>query len=67
MIDLSHEDAIAIREVTLFQGTELLVWYGDCYLQFMGIPVALKEMGDGTVTEQAVESLGTYSLHTVCV
>ena len=29
------------------QGTELLVWYGDCYLQFMGIPVALKEMADG--------------------
>ncbi|XP_070533246.1 PR domain zinc finger protein 14-like isoform X2 [Ptychodera flava] len=27
---------------------ELLVWYGDCYLQFMGIPVALKEMADGT-------------------
>ncbi|KAK2193481.1 hypothetical protein NP493_12g06002 [Ridgeia piscesae] len=25
------------------RGTELLVWYGDCYLQFMGIPVALKE------------------------
>ncbi|KAK2151075.1 hypothetical protein LSH36_376g01007 [Paralvinella palmiformis] len=30
------------------QGTELLVWYGDCYLQFMGIPVALKEMTDTT-------------------
>ena len=25
------------------QGSELLVWYGDSYLQFMGIPVALKE------------------------
>lgn len=22
---------------------ELLVWYGELYLQFMGIPVALKE------------------------
>ncbi|XP_035660097.1 PR domain zinc finger protein 14-like [Branchiostoma floridae] len=36
------------------QGAELLVWYGDCYLQFMGIPVALKEMADsgaGAVAE----------------
>ncbi|KAL3852772.1 hypothetical protein ACJMK2_016388 [Sinanodonta woodiana] len=29
------------------QGTELLVWYGDCYLQFMGVPVAQKEISDG--------------------
>jgi hypothetical protein len=28
------------------QGQELLVWYGDSYLQFMGIPVSLKEMSD---------------------
>ena len=33
------------------QGTELLVWYGDGYLQFMGIPVALKEMGDGIISQ----------------
>ena len=32
---------------------ELLVWYGDCYLQFMGVPVALKEMADGGVAEEA--------------
>ena len=35
------------------QGTELLVWYGDCYLQFMGVPVALKEMADGGMQEEA--------------
>lgn len=35
------------------QGTELLVWYGDCYLQFMGVPVALKEMADGGAQEEA--------------
>lgn len=29
----------------LFTGVELLVWYGDSYVQFLGIPVALKEMG----------------------
>ncbi|XP_072027863.1 PR domain zinc finger protein 14-like [Amphiura filiformis] len=23
-------------------GTELLVWYGECYTQFMGIPIAMK-------------------------
>ncbi|XP_053571871.1 PR domain zinc finger protein 14 [Bombina bombina] len=26
---------------------ELLVWYGDSYLQFLGIPVSLKGTGDG--------------------
>ncbi|XP_067888755.1 PR domain zinc finger protein 14 [Heterodontus francisci] len=35
---------------------ELLVWYGDCYLQFMGIPVTLKEMTESPFTEQAEES-----------
>ena len=34
------------------QGTELLVWYGDCYLQFMGIPVALKDMGEMVTGEE---------------
>nr|KAG5706025.1 hypothetical protein BaRGS_028134 [Batillaria attramentaria] len=40
------------------QGTELLVWYGDCYLQFMGVPVALKEMADGGAQEEADTSEG---------
>ena len=40
------------------QGTELLVWYGDCYLQFMGVPVALKEMADGGAREEADSELG---------
>ncbi|XP_046334592.1 PR domain zinc finger protein 14-like isoform X1 [Haliotis rufescens] len=40
------------------QGTELLVWYGDCYLQFMGVPVALKEMADGGAQEEADASEG---------
>uniref|UniRef100_A0A8C6ZUW0 PR/SET domain 14 n=1 Tax=Nothoprocta perdicaria TaxID=30464 RepID=A0A8C6ZUW0_NOTPE len=26
---------------------ELLVWYGDCYVQFLGIPISLKGMPDG--------------------
>ncbi|KAK6174939.1 hypothetical protein SNE40_013493 [Patella caerulea] len=40
------------------QGSELLVWYGDCYLQFMGVPVALKEMADGGAQEEADTSEG---------
>lgn len=24
-------------------GQELLVWYGDCYVQFLGIPLTLKD------------------------
>ncbi|XP_064620585.1 PR domain zinc finger protein 14-like [Lineus longissimus] len=33
------------------RGSELLVWYGDSYLQFMGIPVALKDMMSATGQE----------------
>ncbi|XP_016407930.1 PR domain zinc finger protein 14-like [Sinocyclocheilus rhinocerous] len=29
-------------------GQELLVWYGDCYVQFLGIPLTLKEFIDAT-------------------
>ena len=30
----------ACKEVA--PGQELLVWYGDCYVQFLGIPLTLK-------------------------
>lgn len=26
---------------------ELLVWYGDCYVQFLGIPISLKGIPEG--------------------
>uniref|UniRef100_A0A673GG37 PR domain zinc finger protein 14-like n=1 Tax=Sinocyclocheilus rhinocerous TaxID=307959 RepID=A0A673GG37_9TELE len=29
-------------------GQELLVWYGDCYVQFLGIPLTLKDFTDDT-------------------
>ena len=29
----------ACRDIT--EGSELLVWYGDTYVQFMGIPVSM--------------------------
>lgn len=45
------------------QGTELLVWYGDCYLQFMGVPVALKEMADGGAQEEADSKFHFIFLH----
>jgi hypothetical protein len=34
----------ACKDIT--EGTELLVWYGDTYMQFMGIPICLKETLD---------------------
>lgn len=26
----------------IYEGTELLVWYGDRYLKYMGIPITMK-------------------------
>ncbi|XP_068090922.1 PR domain zinc finger protein 14 [Hyperolius riggenbachi] len=37
---------------------ELLVWYGDCYLQFLGIPVSLKGMDDNKPSFQQTEESG---------
>ncbi|PIO32737.1 hypothetical protein AB205_0221380, partial [Aquarana catesbeiana] len=37
---------------------ELLVWYGDCYLQFLGIPVSLKGTDDGRASFQHTEVCG---------
>ena len=37
------------------------MWYGDCYLQFMGVPVALKEMADGGAAEEADSKFLSYS------
>ncbi|MFT7809183.1 PR domain zinc finger protein 14-like [Arapaima gigas] len=34
----------ACKEIQAKQ--ELLVWYGDCYVQFLGIPLTLKELGN---------------------
>ncbi|XP_062987378.1 PR domain zinc finger protein 14 [Elgaria multicarinata webbii] len=36
-------------------GQELLVWYGDCYLQFLGIPISLKGTADGRRSQQYSE------------
>ena len=39
----------SIRDLLILfflKGQEMLVWYGDSYLQFLGIPVSLKEMND---------------------
>ncbi|KAM9308388.1 PR domain zinc finger protein 14 [Gastrophryne carolinensis] len=37
---------------------ELLVWYGDSYLQFLGIPVSLKGMDEGRPHFQQAEESG---------
>ena len=52
--------------------SELLVWYGDSYLQFMGVPVALKEMA-GLNTQEEIDSKNiwvfrqAYSICLFCV
>lgn len=38
-------------------GQELLVWYGDCYLQFLGIPLSLKGSAEGKRPQQQSEGL----------
>ncbi|XP_061456922.1 PR domain zinc finger protein 14 isoform X2 [Rhineura floridana] len=41
------------KEIT--PGQELLVWYGDCYLQFLGIPISLKGTAEGKPAQQHSE------------
>lgn len=43
-------------EVTcdIFEGTELLVWYGDSYLKYMGLPITMKEK----ISPQLLSNLG---------
>jgi len=43
------------------QGQELLVWYGDSYLQFLGIPVSLKDMTDEMSEETNGENKDGYT------
>lgn len=43
------------KTLILLKGQELLVWYGDSYLQFLGIPVSLKDMTD-EMNEETAES-----------
>jgi hypothetical protein len=38
----------------IFEGTELLVWYGDSYLKYMGIPITMKEK----ISPQMLSNLG---------
>lgn len=36
-------------------GQELLVWYGDCYMQFLGIPLTLKDPREDSSTVPPAE------------
>ncbi|NXI05969.1 PRD14 protein, partial [Pachycephala philippinensis] len=42
----------------IFPKQELLVWYGDCYVQFLGIPISLKGMAEGKKPPQHPEEAG---------
>ncbi|KAM3592885.1 uncharacterized protein V6R79_000941 [Siganus canaliculatus] len=39
-------------------GQELLVWYGDCYMQFLGIPLTLKDPKDENNVVPPAEDAG---------
>ncbi|CAK6972345.1 PR domain zinc finger protein 14 [Scomber scombrus] len=39
-------------------GQELLVWYGDCYMQFLGIPLTLKDSRENSSVVPASEDNG---------
>ncbi|XP_068160647.1 PR domain zinc finger protein 14 [Antennarius striatus] len=39
-------------------GQELLVWYGDCYMQFLGIPLTLKDSKEDSSAIPATEDAG---------
>ncbi|XP_030253680.1 PR domain zinc finger protein 14 [Sparus aurata] len=39
-------------------GQELLVWYGDCYMQFLGIPLTLKDPREDSSTVPPAEDSG---------
>ncbi|XP_058493247.1 PR domain zinc finger protein 14 [Solea solea] len=39
-------------------GQELLVWYGDCYLQFLGIPLTLKDSRGDSSADLPTEDSG---------
>nr|XP_020482110.1 LOW QUALITY PROTEIN: PR domain zinc finger protein 14-like [Labrus bergylta] len=39
-------------------GQELLVWYGDCYMQFLGIPLTLKDSREENSAVSSAEDSG---------
>ncbi|KAF7658186.1 hypothetical protein LDENG_00016490 [Lucifuga dentata] len=39
-------------------GQELLVWYGDCYIQFLGIPLTLKDPTESNNSAPPTEDTG---------
>ena len=45
----------ACREVP--PGEELLVWYGDCYVQFLGIPLTLRETAEDSSRALSTEGV----------
>ncbi|KAM6143012.1 LOW QUALITY PROTEIN: PR domain zinc finger protein 14 [Phoenicopterus ruber ruber] len=45
----------------IFPKQELLVWYGDCYVQFLGIPISLKGLPEGKRPPQHPKEAGRAS------
>ncbi|KAF7213933.1 PR domain zinc finger protein 14 [Nothobranchius furzeri] len=42
----------------IIPGQELLVWYGDCYTQFLGIPLTLKDPNEENSAAPSAEDTG---------
>ena len=49
------------------QGTELLVWYGESYLQFMDIPIAIKDTEATTASENADSKYQIWTPIEICM
>lgn len=47
-------------------GQELLVWYGDCYMQFLGIPLTLKDPREDNTVIPPAEGQNLNLLFTPC-
>ena len=47
----------ACKEIS--PGQELLVWYGDCYAQFLGIPLTLKDIREDNDEAPSTEGSGS--------
>jgi hypothetical protein len=58
MIVVQDGDEVFFEVVCdILEGTELLVWYGDSYLKYMGIPITMKEK----ISAEMLYNLGRFS------
>lgn len=49
----------------IYEGSELLIWYGDRYLKYMGIPITMKTRIT-TIDSENINGLGMYISQYIC-